>query len=51
LENPDAESRWLQGEDVFASVAREVIDDPAVNAHNQQLIQALIAAASDKDSP
>jgi len=51
LENPDAESRWLQGEDVFASVARESIDDPAVNAHNRRLIETLIAAASDKYPP
>jgi hypothetical protein len=51
LENPDAETRWLQGEDVFAPVAREVIEDPAVNANNQRLIDALIAAALDTNPP
>jgi len=51
LENPDAETRWLQGEDVFAAVAREVVDDPAVNSQNQRLIDALIAAASDTNPP
>jgi len=51
LENPDAETRWLQGEDVFTAVAREVIDDPAVNAQNQRLIDALITAASGKEPP
>ena len=48
LENPDAETRWLHGEDVFAAVAREVIDDPETNAHNQRIIDALVAAASDR---
>lgn len=51
LENPDAETRWLHGEDVFAAVAREVIEDAATNAHNQRLIDTLIAAASEKELP
>ena len=49
LEQPDAESRWLQGEDVFAAVAREFIEDPTVNERNQRTIEALIAAASQSE--
>ena len=51
LENPDAESRWLEGEDIFAAVSREVIDDPVVNAQNERLIESLVAAASAKNLP
>jgi Fe-S-cluster containining protein len=51
LETPDAESRWLKGEDLFAGVAREKIDDPAVNAHNQKIINTLVAGALGKEMP
>jgi Fe-S-cluster containining protein len=51
LETQDAESRWLKGEDLFAGVARERIDDPVVNAHNQKIINTLVAGALGKELP
>ena len=51
LETPDAESRWLKGEDLFAGVAREKFDDPVVNAHNQKIINTLVAGALGKELP
>ena len=51
LETPDAESRWLKGEDLFAGVAREKIEDPVVNARNQQIINTLVAGALGKEMP
>jgi Fe-S-cluster containining protein len=51
LETPDAESRWLKGEDIFAAVARERFDDPAINAHNKKIIDTLVAGALGKELP
>ena len=49
LETPDAEIRWLAGEDIFAGVARERLDDPVANAHNQKIIAMLVAGALGKE--
>jgi Fe-S-cluster containining protein len=49
LETPDAESRWLKGEDVFRDVAYERMVDPAVVAHNQRIIATLVAGALGKE--
>jgi Fe-S-cluster containining protein len=51
LEQSDAELRWLKGEDVFAAVAREYLGDPAANAHNQKIIDTLVAGALGKEFP
>jgi Fe-S-cluster containining protein len=51
LEMPDAELRWLKGEDVFAGVAREVMNDPVADANNQRIIDTLIAGALGKELP
>ena len=53
LDNPDAESRWLKGEDVFAGVStlRVGIDNPAVTEHNRKIIDQLIAGALGKELP
>jgi Fe-S-cluster containining protein len=51
LETPDAEMRWLNGEDIFAGVARERIEDASVNAHNKRLIDTLVAGAQGKELP
>ena len=49
LETPDAEARWLKGEDIFKNVAYERIEDPATEAHNQQIIATLVAGALGKE--
>jgi Fe-S-cluster containining protein len=53
LENPDAEARWLKGEDVFAGVPRLHlgIDNPAVMENNRRVMAQLIAGALGKDPP
>ena len=51
LENPDAEERWLKGEDLFAGVARVTLSDPAANEHNRRIIDKLIAGATGKELP
>lgn len=53
LDNPDAESRWLKGEDVFAGVStlRIGIDNPAVTENNRRVIAQLIAGALGKELP
>ncbi len=51
LETPDAEARWLKGEDIFAGVARETMVDPAANASNQRIIAQLIAGAEGREMP
>jgi Fe-S-cluster containining protein len=51
LEMPDTELRWLKGEDVFAGVAREVMNDPVVDANNRRIIDTLIAGALGKELP
>ena len=50
METPDAEARWLKGEDIFRDVAYERMDDPAVEAHNQQIIATLVAGALGKET-
>lgn len=50
LETPDAEARWLAGEDVFAGVARDPPLPPQVEANNRRLIAMLIAGATGKDA-
>lgn len=49
LETPDAESRWLKGEDIFRDVAYERMDD-TTEAHNQQIIATLVAGALGKET-
>jgi Fe-S-cluster containining protein len=49
LETPDAEIRWLNGEDIFGAVAREMLSDPVANAHNTRIIKMLVAGATGKD--
>jgi Fe-S-cluster containining protein len=51
LETPDAEARWLRGEDIFAAVARETLTDPAANAQNKRVIGTLVAGALGKEFP
>jgi Fe-S-cluster containining protein len=51
LEMPDAELRWLKGENVFAGVAHEFLDDAATNARNQGIIDTLVAGALGKELP
>jgi Fe-S-cluster containining protein len=51
LEVPDAELRWLKGEDVFAGVARETMNDPAADANNQRIIDTMVAGALGKELP
>lgn len=45
LEVPDAENRWLAGEDIFSGVAREIVSDPAVNASNWRIVDQVVAGA------
>ena len=51
LEKPDAERRWLKGEDVFAGVAKMRIEDPQVMEHNRRVIATLVANALGKEAP
>jgi len=53
LDNPDAETRWLKGEDVFKGVARLHLgaDNPVVMENNRQVIAQLIAGALGKELP
>jgi hypothetical protein len=51
LEVPDAENHWLAGEDIFAAVAREIIEDPAVNASNRRIIDQVVAGALGHELP
>jgi len=53
LDNPDAEARWLKGEDVFANVStlRIGADNPAVTENNRKVIAQLIAGALGKELP
>ena len=50
LETPDAELRWLKGEDIFRDVAYERMEDPVVEAHNQRIIATLVAGALGKET-
>lgn len=53
LDNPDAEGRWLKGEDVFKGVARLHLgtDNPVITENNRQVIAQLIAGALGKEMP
>ncbi len=53
LDNPDAEARWLKGENVFAGVARLHlgVDNPAIIENNRKVMAQLIAGALGKDLP
>jgi Fe-S-cluster containining protein len=48
LENTDAEASWLKGEAIFAGVATES-EIPTEAAHNQKIIDTLVAGALGKD--
>jgi Fe-S-cluster containining protein len=50
LDVPDAENRWLTGEDIFAGVAREIVEDPVVNASNRRIIDQVVAGALGPNS-
>ena len=49
LETPDAEARWLKGEDIFANVARETLTDPVAIAQNKRIIDQIVAGATGKE--
>jgi Fe-S-cluster containining protein len=51
LEIPDAETRWLAGEDVFAGVAREIVSDPVAQANNKRIIDQVVAGALGHEMP
>jgi Fe-S-cluster containining protein len=51
LEIPDAESRWLAGEDIFADVAREIVSDPTAQASNRRIIDQVVAGALGHEMP
>ena len=51
LEQPDAEARWLKGEDVFRGVTRMRADAPGIAEHNRKIIATLVAGALGKEMP
>jgi len=51
LETPDAERRWLNGEDIFAEVSCDRVDQGADAVNKQHLIATLIAGATGKEFP
>jgi hypothetical protein len=51
LETPDAESRWLKGEDVFAHVSSDRLLEGDDKARRRHLIDLLVAGALAKDFP
>ena len=51
LETPDAESRWLNGEDVFADVSCDRLIAGDDGPRKQHLIDVLVAGASAKEFP
>jgi len=51
LEIPDAETRWLAGEDIFADVAREIVSDPTAQASNRRIIDQVVAGALGHELP
>lgn len=51
LEIPDAEARWLKGEDVFRGIARLHNDNPAVVENNRKVIAQLVAGALGREMP
>jgi hypothetical protein len=50
LTTPDAESRWLKGEDVFAGVAK-LRDGSTLDAQSKRVMDMLIAGALGKEHP
>src|SRR5258706_4097403 len=50
LETPDAESRWLKGEDVFAGVAR-MRDAAALDRESKRVLDMTVAGALGKELP
>jgi Fe-S-cluster containining protein len=51
LEQPDAEARWLKGEDVFRGVTRMRVETPAIAEHNRKIIAGLVAGALGREMP
>ena len=51
LDMPDAEARWLKGEDVFRGVTRMGLDTPDVVENNRKVIARLVAGALGKEMP
>jgi Fe-S-cluster containining protein len=51
LESPDAEARWLKGENVFAEVACERLADVLDREARTRIIDRLIAGALGKEIP
>jgi hypothetical protein len=51
LETPDAESRWLKGENVFADVSCDRLLEGEDAPRKQRLIDMLVAGALAKDFP
>jgi hypothetical protein len=50
LETPDAESRWLKGDDVFANVAK-LRDGRTLDAQSKRVMDMLVAGALGKELP
>jgi hypothetical protein len=51
LETPDAESRWLKGEDVFADVSCDRLLAREDGPRKQHLIDVLVAGALAREFP
>jgi hypothetical protein len=51
LETPDAEKRWLNGEDVFAEVSCDRLLEGEDAPRKQHLIEVLVAGALAKEFP
>lgn len=51
LETPDAEARWLKGEDVFAGVSCDRLTDGEDGPNKKRVIELLLAGALGKDFP
>ena len=51
LETPDAENRWLGGEDVFADVSCDRLLEGPDKERKRQLIDLLTAGALGKEFP
>jgi hypothetical protein len=51
LEMPDAERRWLNGEDVFAGVSCDRLLEGEDAPRKQHLIDVLVAGALAKEFP
>lgn len=50
LETPDAEARWLSGENLFAGLAPDPPLPPQVEANNRRVIATLIAGATGREA-